>query len=159
MASSDTSRPSFASRVNAAIARAGGDPVLPLALEEQSEDWLDAVPENIQRSTTEVRVNVNAAEDQMDIDDDEKMAQDQATRMKSLAEKIEKFVEGQGTLEGATFEEYVRPPSLSFGLFTRPAQVKTIQTTSTHLTTKLRTKRIIPVTKTDRRPWTNSFPA
>lgn len=38
-------------------------------------------------------------------DDETHLAQDQADKLKGLANKIERFVEGEGTLEGAVFEE------------------------------------------------------
>ena len=37
--------------------------------------------------------------------DEEELANEQATRMKSLAQKVEEFVEGEGDLEGARFTE------------------------------------------------------
>lgn len=36
---------------------------------------------------------------------EDRLASDQASRLKSLATKVEAFVEGKGDLEGATFEE------------------------------------------------------
>ena len=46
----------------------------------------------------------------MDVDDkttEDAVAKDQADKLKGLAKKIENFVEGEGTLEGALVEEWV----------------------------------------------------
>ena len=59
----------------------------------------------------EVLRRFDEIEDAMDVDkpkgedDETRLAQDQADKLKGLASKIERFVEGQGTLEGAVFEE------------------------------------------------------
>ena len=36
---------------------------------------------------------------------EERIASDQAAKLRDLAEKVEKFVDGQGDLEGAVFSE------------------------------------------------------
>lgn len=43
----------------------------------------------------------------MDVDGEaeNQAAEEQAKRLKDLAQKVENFVEGEGTLEGAAFEE------------------------------------------------------
>lgn len=48
--------------------------------------------------------------DDMNVDDpkddsEERVASEQASRLKDLAAKVEGFVEGEGDLEGARFEE------------------------------------------------------
>lgn len=40
-------------------------------------------------------------------DDEDKVVEDQAGKLKDLAQKVQRFVEGKGTLEGAVFEESV----------------------------------------------------
>ncbi|KAH8120600.1 SGT1-domain-containing protein [Phellopilus nigrolimitatus] len=117
----DASRPSFAGLVNTAIAQAGETPTLP-DLEEDSDDWLNVDAENFDeklaetmRSRPEKPKNKEGNEGEaMDVDqpakegkDDEesRVAQAQADKLQGLAKKIEKFVEGEGTLEGAVFDD------------------------------------------------------
>jgi hypothetical protein len=60
-------------------------------------------------------------DDQMDVADtkeddgtaEDQLASEQARRLKTLADKMEGFVEGDGALEGAVFEECVFETSLS----------------------------------------------
>ena len=47
---------------------------------------------------------VMLAMDVVDTEEDQ-AAEAQAKRLRELAQKVEKFVEGEGTVEGATFEE------------------------------------------------------
>ena len=48
--------------------------------------------------------NPNQARDKMDEDEDE-IANEQASRLKSLAEKVDSFVNKKGAASGAVFEE------------------------------------------------------
>lgn len=45
----------------------------------------------------------------MDVDEspEDRIASEQAKRLKDLASKVEIFIEGEGDVEGARFEEYV----------------------------------------------------
>ncbi|EJD04343.1 SGT1-domain-containing protein [Fomitiporia mediterranea MF3/22] len=111
----DASRLSFATLVNNAIAQAGENPTLP-NLEEEPDDWLNVDAENFDEKLAEtMRPKATPPEekkDAMDVDqpdsteDAENQAvQAQADKLKNLAKKVEKFVEGEGTLEGAVFED------------------------------------------------------
>ena len=76
--------------------------------EEEPDNWLDIDAENFDsmlQSMSSGRPNGDAT---MDVDQkEEQLAQDQASKLKSLAQKVEEFVGGEGDLEGARFEEYV----------------------------------------------------
>lgn len=90
-------------------------PLLP----EDSDGWLNIdadsldqkLSETMYSSSTKKAVDGEQPKDAMDVDkpkgedDGTRLAQDQADKLKGLASKIERFVEGQGTLEGAVFEE------------------------------------------------------
>jgi hypothetical protein len=43
--------------------------------------------------------------DSPDISEEDRVASEQAARLKDLASKVEQFVEGEGDIEGALFEE------------------------------------------------------
>ncbi|KAI5124417.1 hypothetical protein M0805_008301 [Coniferiporia weirii] len=113
----DASRPSFAILVNNAIAQAGDNPTLP-DLEEESDEWMNVDAENFDEKlaatarSAPVKAKTPGGEDTMDVDhltkrEDEEshLAQGQADKLQGLAKKIEKFVEGEGTLEGAVFDD------------------------------------------------------
>jgi len=89
--------------MNAAL-KAAGDIDFSRCQEEEPDNWLDINEEDFD-SVLQTMSNENPA---MDIDQKEQqLAQDQASKLKSLAQKVEEFVEGEGDLEGARFEEYV----------------------------------------------------
>lgn len=103
----NTNRPSFTALVDDAVSRAASikDSILEAATtgEEDADDWLNVSPEDLEKTL--------AGTSAMDVDlppsgieevDEEKT---QADRLSKLAEKVEKFVEGKGDLEGARFEE------------------------------------------------------
>jgi SGT1 protein len=79
---------------------------------EDSDDWLniDAQDfENVLEKTMGAgnqshAMNVDMAEGRETLED--RTAKEQATRLQKLAEKVEEFVEGEGDLDGARFEEY-----------------------------------------------------
>ena len=105
---SDANRPSFASLVNNAIAQAGENPMLP-ELEEQPDDWLNVDAESFDdklKATMQARKSSSGEKD-MDVDEDDgdRVAAAQAERLQGFAKKVQKFVEGEGTLEGAMFDE------------------------------------------------------
>lgn len=102
--------------------QAGDTAFLP-DLEEDSDDWLNVDAENFEQNLAGTMRhgmqtgNGNVIEaDAMDVDnntrDDEEDRQTkaQAEKLKGLARKIERFVEDEGTMEGAVFEEYVHIP-------------------------------------------------
>ncbi|KIJ45573.1 hypothetical protein M422DRAFT_166272 [Sphaerobolus stellatus SS14] len=120
----NANRSSFALLVNSAITDAqqqvGTDGVdVDFAKEEEdSDEWL-----NVTESMMESILNQAKGQGQpsastlgikevyeMDVDEDpekiaEKKAAEQASELKNLAEKVEKFVEGKGDVQGATFED------------------------------------------------------
>ena len=85
-------------------------------LDEDADDWLNIDAEDFDAKLAEtMKVSKSAPKtnehsEPMDIDqsDEDAVAQAQADRLKGFAKKVEKFVEGEGTLEGAMLEEYVR---------------------------------------------------
>ena len=105
-------RESFALVVNKAVARANDSTGI-IALNEDSDDWLNVDAENFEEKLTQTfrgRTTEAKGESAMDVDkspDDMEhaLAQDQADRLKHLAKKIEGFVEGQGTVDGAVVDE------------------------------------------------------
>ncbi|PVG02291.1 hypothetical protein CPB86DRAFT_823118 [Serendipita vermifera] len=99
------SRPSFAQLVEEALQK---DPNNVLKDEgEDSEDWLnvdiDRSLARYTRSNGDVAMEQDLTGDQENPED--RLAKDQARRMKDLADKMEGFVEGRGDLEGAVFED------------------------------------------------------
>jgi len=113
---SDATRQSFASQVDQGLASVQRWPILPIE-EEDNDGWLTIDAQEFDRGLeatfTEARGNgkkINA----MDVDlpsetesPEDKLASEQAKRLKDLASKVENFVEGEGDLEGARFEERV----------------------------------------------------
>ena len=118
---SDSSRPSFAASVQAAISQYTDDRGLPSA-EEDSDDWLNVDAADfdamLEKSVGDKK-GKGKATDAMDVDhaegedEDERVAKAQAARLKDLAKKVEEFVEGEGDIEGARFAEYVVLSSIS----------------------------------------------
>jgi hypothetical protein len=105
---SDASRPSFAVQVAAAIALAKDSPAsLSQDLEEDADSWLDIDAQDFDQML-EQRVG-SKKKDTMDVDEDEgdAMAKEQAKKLAGLAKKVEAFVEGDAGLGGARFEEFV----------------------------------------------------
>lgn len=108
---SNFTRQTFASLVNAAISRASDQP-LPPQQEEESDDWLNVDAEDFDaqlsatvRSSQAVPAGSTAA---MEVDErspEDQVAHAQASKLAGLAKKIESFVEGEGTMDGAVFDE------------------------------------------------------
>lgn len=80
--------------------------------EEDDESWLtvDAQDFEAKLEKTFGQANKTSRDDAMDVDspeisEEDRMANDQASRLKDLASKVEQFVEGEGDIEGARFEE------------------------------------------------------
>ena len=104
---SDVTRPSFTSKMNAAL-KAAGDVDFSRCPEEEPDNWLDIDADNFDGVLQSMAPGGSDRHDPMDVDKkEEQLAQDQASKLKSLAQKVEEFVEGEGDLEGARFEEYV----------------------------------------------------
>jgi len=86
-----------------------GDPGLQ---EEGDESWLTIDAQDLDTRLEKAlgQVNKESRGDAMDVDspeipEEDRMANEQASRLKDLASKVEKFVEGEGDIEGARFEE------------------------------------------------------
>jgi hypothetical protein len=91
--------------MNAAL-KAAGDIDFSKCPEEGSDNWLDVGAEDFNLQNMEP--GRSSGVDTMGVDrKEEELAQDQALKLKSLAQKIEKFVEGEGDLDGALFDEWV----------------------------------------------------
>ncbi|THH02483.1 hypothetical protein EW026_g363 [Hermanssonia centrifuga] len=113
----DTNRPSFASQADAAAVK--GNLASTRDLPEDSDEWLNVTAEDfdamLEKSTGKSQSKVEQSSDEaMDVDTDgnieeeeEKVAREQASRLKDLAKKVEDFVEGKGDVEGAVFEDEV----------------------------------------------------
>jgi len=109
---SDARRPSFADLVNKALQT---NPEAALRNEgEDPDDWLDVDPVALdhalkqyhQQKEGHVHGHPKDSNNVNDQGDDEDMvANEQAARLKELAERTRDFVEGEGALEGALFDE------------------------------------------------------
>ncbi|KAG9124570.1 hypothetical protein FRC07_011088 [Ceratobasidium sp. 392] len=103
-ANDDATRPSFAAQIETAL-RTSPEPFAPPAtLHDDPAEWLN-VDESTFDSMLEQRFNRNSTTQQSDLDAEDKLAQEQATRLQELAKKVEGFVEGKGDLEGARFDD------------------------------------------------------
>lgn len=92
--------------MNSAISRAGDFVVDQRFVEEDSEDWLHISEDGLDAKL--VGAMQSKADDGMDIDANDQqdtIANAQAEKLKGLASKVEKFVEGEGDVEGAIFGE------------------------------------------------------
>ncbi|KAJ7655173.1 SGT1 protein-domain-containing protein [Mycena polygramma] len=105
----DATRPSFASLVTAAISQT---PHLPeTSVDEDSDQWLNVDAADFENMLETTMGSSKRQETAMQVDSNEeestedRLASDQASRLKSLATQVEAFVEGKGDLEGATFED------------------------------------------------------
>lgn len=85
-----------------------------------AEGFEQKLTETMRPGSSKVKEDM-ARTDAMDVDtatgveEESQLANAQAQKLQGLAKKIEKFVEGDGTLEGAVFDEYV-PHFVTFGL-------------------------------------------
>lgn len=94
------------------MSRAGHEP-LPLPQTEESDDWLvidtadfDSKLALAGHGQEEVLIEVDSVSNIIDEDED-KVTKDQAGKLKDLAQKVQRFVEGKGDLEGAMAEKFV----------------------------------------------------
>lgn len=110
---SDATRPSFSAMVTTAISQVSDNPITSTRDEEDSDDWLivDARDfDNILEKT--MGASQNEPRDAMDVDkpeiletEEDRISTEQASKLQDLAQKVENFVEGEGHVEGAKFEE------------------------------------------------------
>jgi hypothetical protein len=109
---SNASRQSFASQVDEAIGQLQAEPKF-LDAPEDSDDWLNVDAEGFEQMLEASRAKLHGNETKdpngMDVDEspEDRIASEQAKRLKDLASKVENFIEGEGDVEGARFEEYV----------------------------------------------------
>lgn len=105
-------RQPFAFEVNAAIARASEGFIS--IREEDPEDWLNVDPSDFDTMLKQAVGHtqaVHTSETREDVvmpspeDIEDHVANQQAERLRNLAKKVESFMEGEGDLEGAQFEE------------------------------------------------------
>lgn len=107
---SDISRPSFAALFNAALSRA---PEMvsdaDLVQTEDSDEWMNVDPkdfdEMLERAMRADGSTVEAQVIETDGAKEDRVAKEQADKLRDLAAKVERFVEGKGDVEGARFEE------------------------------------------------------
>ncbi|KAI0702453.1 SGT1 protein-domain-containing protein [Cytidiella melzeri] len=98
----DATRPSFSSQVDSAIATAGKS----FSVEpEDSDDWLNVDVDDFDALLSSKMQNQSAAKEAQPELEKDTMANEQASRLKSLAQKVEEFVEGEGDVEGARFAD------------------------------------------------------
>lgn len=109
---SGASRPSFASQVNVAIAKA--DDLEPSQDVEDNDDWLTVSAEDFD-SVWQEKMRLSDASStsrEMDVDpsphsenEEDGIAKAQVAKLRDLASKVDGFVTGSGDVEGAMFEE------------------------------------------------------
>ena len=106
---SDASRPSFASKVNAAIANAGN--LTPSQDPEDPDDWLTVNADDLDRVLQDnMSHNAPHTSHEMDVDlhsenKEHDTTRAQVAKLRDLAKKVDAFVAGKGDVEGAMFEE------------------------------------------------------
>ncbi|KAF8807259.1 SGT1-domain-containing protein [Phlegmacium glaucopus] len=110
----DATRQSFASQVDQGLARVQHWPILSVE-DEDNDDWLTIDAQEFDRGLEATLAESRGNEknpNAMNVDSpseaespEDKLASEQAKRLKDLATKVENFVEGEGDLEGARFED------------------------------------------------------
>ncbi|KAJ7293224.1 SGT1 protein-domain-containing protein [Mycena rebaudengoi] len=105
----DATRPSFATLVSAAISQASDRDVAPTVTVEDSDEWLN-VDANDFEHMLETTMGSSKTQDAMQVDHEgesaeDRLASEQASRLQNLASKVEEFVQGEGDLEGARFQD------------------------------------------------------
>lgn len=96
-----------------AISLSSGPLITSTEDEEDTDDWLNVdvqyFDDILEKTMGASRNKVQSA---MDVDqpkdartEEDSIANEQASRLKDFAAKVENFVEGQGDIEGAKFEE------------------------------------------------------
>ena len=111
---SDATRVSFATEVNSALSHVNGQDFVS-SREEDPEDWLNvdesqfdamlekAAGQPIPSSSKEDPAATDVDGNQ-DLDED-RIANEQAEKLKKMAKKVEEFLEGKGDVDGARFQE------------------------------------------------------
>ncbi|KAI0094564.1 SGT1 protein-domain-containing protein [Irpex rosettiformis] len=97
----DATRPSFSTQVESAITIAG---VVFPEQPEDPDDWLTIDVDNFDALLTKIQGQVTSGTREAESEETE-LANEQASHLKSLAQKVEEFVEGEGDIEGARFAD------------------------------------------------------
>lgn len=108
---SDATRQSFSSQVDEALL----NKTLPDRSNESedSDDWLNVdaqeFEEMLETTYNKSKAKLSSDSNAMDVDGQEsaedRLASQQAKQLKDLASKVEDFIEGEGDVEGALFNE------------------------------------------------------
>lgn len=111
---SDATRPTFSALLTSAISQSTEKYTTAAKGEEDSEDWLNVNAQDFDdmlektRGKSKSKVHSEA----MDVDngnaketEEDRLATEQAIRLQDLAQKVESFVDGEGDMEGAKFDE------------------------------------------------------
>ncbi|KAH7883844.1 SGT1-domain-containing protein [Phlebopus sp. FC_14] len=108
----DTSRPSFASLFNAALSRAPETfPETDATQTEDSDEWMNVDAASFDDNhNADLKSNDQAVGIDVSITDggeavEDKTAMEQTEKLHDLAARVERFVEGEGSVEGAMFED------------------------------------------------------
>ncbi|KAJ8084332.1 hypothetical protein PM082_003101 [Marasmius tenuissimus] len=109
----DATRPPFTSLVSSAISRA--PEILPEPIRGEDDDsWLNIDAESFEDALAKAQSSKNPDPDAMDVDkpssemtEEDRVASEQASKLRDLAAKVEEFVEGEGDLEGARFKDEI----------------------------------------------------
>ncbi|KAG1757291.1 SGT1 protein-domain-containing protein [Suillus lakei] len=104
----DATRPSFAVLFNSALSTAPEHLTEMPDETEDSDDWMNVDPTGFDDMLERTRSQPQSQA--MDIDSTgdeaaERVAKEQATKLQDFAAKVQKFVEGEGDIEGARFED------------------------------------------------------
>lgn len=104
----DATRPSFAALFNSALSIAPQYLTEMPDEAEDSDDWMNVDAANFDDMLERTRSQSQSQE--MDVDStsdgaEERIAKEQANKLQGLAAKVQKFVEGEGDVEGARFED------------------------------------------------------
>lgn len=112
---SDASRPSFSVMLTTAISQSKEGSINATQEKEDSDEWLNVDAQDfddmLEKTMGTSRSNKLGPPEAMDVDnpegetEEDRAAKAQASRLQDLAQKVESFVEGEGDVEGAKFEE------------------------------------------------------
>jgi expansin (peptidoglycan-binding protein) len=92
------------------LSQAATSPLPALTEEEDSDSWLNIDAKDFD-DMLEKTMGPKPLQGNTDVTDrevvEDQLANEQASKLQTLAGKVEEFIEGEGTLEGALFEEFV----------------------------------------------------
>ena len=116
---SNASRPSFSAMLTTAISQSKDNSIKDTQEKEDSHDWLNVNAQNfddmLEKTMGTSRSNRSGPTDTVDMDidnhnlegetEEDRAANEQASRLQGLAQKVESFVDGDGDMGGAKFDE------------------------------------------------------